>query len=174
MRLPPVDVYRAPFIEPIGHLAMQAAHAEDALITLCASIPSEDSPDQISPGDAAHRLRHWNDEVRVFIEKRLSLIGDPDLRKQAEDAIERYASLRISRHRAIHDAVEVGIYETGEAVVVHPLSVEYRREKISTSKRLNPITPEMIADLACQMYDVQQDLKAVTYSLRRHCRDRLL
>ncbi|MDX1127433.1 hypothetical protein GOL24_24555 [Sinorhizobium medicae] len=166
MRLPPVDVYRAPFIAPIGHLAMQSAHAEDALITLCASIPFEGSPDQVSQGDAAHRLRHWNDEARAFIANRVSSIGDPDLRKQAEDAIERYASLRVSRHRAIHDAVEVGIHEAGDAVVVHALSVEYRREKISTSVRVNSITPEMIADLACEMYDVHQDLKAVTYSLR--------
>lgn len=166
MRFPPVDVYRAPFIEPIGHLAMQSAHAEDALITLCANIPFEGSPDQMSEGDAAHRLRHWNEDACAFIRNRLSLICDTDLRKRAEDVVERYASLRMKRHRAIHDAVEVGIHETGDAVVVHALSKEYRREKITTSMRLNSITPEMIADLACQIYDVQQDLKAVIYSLR--------
>src|SRR5438132_135150 len=39
MKLPPVDVFRAPFIEPLGHLVMQAAYAEDALIELLPSAP---------------------------------------------------------------------------------------------------------------------------------------
>ena len=35
LTLPPVDCYRMPFVEPLGHLAMQAAEAESAMIELC-------------------------------------------------------------------------------------------------------------------------------------------
>jgi hypothetical protein len=166
MKLPPVDKYRSRFIEPIGHLAMQSAHAEDELISLCSRIPFDGSPSQLSREDTAQKLRNWNDSTRQFVDERLSLIPSDQLRDQAYDAVCRYQELRSLRHRAVHDAISLGIFDAGDgSFVAQALSVEYRREKQETSVYLNPITPEEIADLAYRMYEVQKDLNAVTYAL---------
>lgn len=108
MNLPPVDIYRAPFVEPIGHLAIQSAHAEGELISLCSRIPFDDFPDQLSRGDTAHKLRILGDGAITFIENRLKLIVQPDLQKQARDTIAFYIMLRTARHRAVHDALALG------------------------------------------------------------------
>ncbi|MBZ9603946.1 hypothetical protein [Phyllobacterium chamaecytisi] len=165
MKFPPVDIYRAPFIGPIGHLAMQSAHAEDELISLCSRIPFDGSPDQLPPGDTAHKLRNWSGSTIQFIEQRLSLIPELHLRNQARDAVSRYVELRNARHRAVHDALALGILQADDGYITQALSVEYRRNKQATSVYLNVVTPEEIADLACQMYDVQKDLNMITYAL---------
>jgi hypothetical protein len=165
LRLPPVDEYRAPFVQPIGHLAMQAAHAEDELVTMCACIPKNRAPGQMTRDAAAHRLRNWPDAIQ-FIHERVSLIAEPGVRANAEDAVARYIALRDRRHRAIHDAVSIGIFGKGDDYQVVPLGIEYRRnDRQSTTMLQYRITPELLADLACQMYDVQKDLNAVTYFL---------
>lgn len=165
LRLPPVDVYRAPFIQPIGHLAMQAALAEDALIGMCAEIPASFAEEQMNYGAAAHELRNWGGPAESFIASRLALLAD-ELRAQAEDAVSRYAKLRLQRHRAVHDAVTVGIFGSAEYYYVEPLAVAYIREGKSTVQSVTKVTPEAIAELACELYEVQQDLQLVTNIVR--------
>lgn len=165
LRLPPVDEFRAPFVQPIGHLAMQAAHAEDELVTMCACIPRNFAPEQMSRDAAAHKLRNWP-AAEDFIAERIALIAESHIKAKAQDAVTRYLALRDKRHRAIHDAVSLGIFGQGEEYEVVPLGVEYRRnDRHSTTMLLNRVTPEHIADLACQLYEVQKDLNAVTYYL---------
>lgn len=161
MKLPPVDQYRAPFVEPIGHLAMQTAYAEDELIELCANIPSH----KMANEEVAHQLRNWNAETLGFIDQRLSLISDNGLQDQARDAIKRYDELRVARHRAVHDAISIGLMVHDDGYDVKAMGVEYRRGKGSTSIHYNYVTPDVIADLACQMYDVQKDFNMITSTL---------
>lgn len=163
MRLPIVDEHRLPFIEPIGHLAMQTAHAEDKLIQLCARVPYDGSPEQMAPGNVAKKLRNWHSKTEEFVEQRLSLILDEDLRNQALDAVRRFDHLRRARHRAVHDAVGVGIMEQDGGYVAQPLMVEYRNDE---SVYLNVVTPEQIAHLACEMYEVHKDLEHIAYALQ--------
>lgn len=166
MILPPVDQYRAPFVEPIGHLAMQAAYADDNLISLCARIPFDGSEHQLPPQEVAHKLRNWSPEAKEFIRQRLDQIIDQDLRDRAIDAVDRLSALRDKRHRAVHDAIAIGIFGTDGEYEAKPLSVEYRREAGSTSVVLTQITPERIATLACEMYEVQKDLEFISQQLQ--------
>ena len=158
MKLPHVDVYREPFIVPLGHLAMQAARAENELIALCART----SNPPISDADAAHALRNWGAPAKAFALSRLDLISDAAQRDRALDAFHRYDALRDARHRAIHDAVEVGIEGDGPLYSVVPLSIQHKRtDRATTVRTLTKITPEAIADLACEYYEVQQDFGSI-------------
>lgn len=168
MIFPPVDQYRMPFVEPIGHLTMQAAYAESELITLCATIPYDGSPHQMSPSDAARHLRNWNEATRMFVENRLLLVTDKHWQDQARDAFERYCALRVLRHRTVHDAIEVGIFggHGDQPATVHALGVQYKYDKSATAVLLNRVTPEVVAQLACEMFEVQQDLNTITAAIR--------
>ncbi|MBP2558006.1 hypothetical protein J2857_000757 [Neorhizobium galegae] len=167
LRLPNVDEFRQPFIEPLGHLVMQAAYADNELIELCSKIPSEGSPHQMPPEEVAQKLRNWDQKAKAFVHLRINMITDDRLRDQASDALTRFDTLRTQRHRAIHDAVEVGIFGSGDTYEVSALALEYRREKSCTTVSLNTVTPEVIANLACQLYELQRDLNSVTYALTR-------
>ncbi len=160
LRLPPTDVYRAPFVEPIGHLAMQAAQADQTVAYLCAATPFDGSPLQMRPSDAEGELRNWTDKSRAFVSKRLQLIEDNDLREQASQAISRFERLRIARNRVIHDAVEVGIDFDG---TTQSLAVEFRKGE---GVYLHTVTAEQIAALAYEVYELNQDLKFILYSVR--------
>lgn len=160
LRLPPADVYRAPFVEPIGHLAMQAAQADQAIISLCAAVPFDGSPSQMKPSETEVLLRNWTDKSRAFVTSRLKLISNPELREQASQSIARFERLRNARNRVIHDAVEVGIDFDG---TTHSLAVEFRKGE---GVFLHTVTAEQIAALACEVYELNQDLKFILSSVR--------
>lgn len=158
MRIPPVDEYRLPFIVPLGHLAMQAARADNELIALCARTSQPELPTT----EVAHNLRNWSSEAKAFTRARIDLIRDQSQRERAIDALQRYESLRKARHRAIHDAVELGIEGDGPLYTVVPIAIQYeRQDRVRTAEKFNPVTPEMIADLAYEFYEVQQDLGSI-------------
>lgn len=159
-KLPPVDVYRAPFVEPIGHLSMQAAQADQAVVALVAAIPFDGSPDQLAPLDVDARLRNWTEQARLFALSRLSLIPDPDLRAQAEEAIKKFEWLRNARNRVIHDAVGIGLDFDGSA---HALAVEYRK---GHGIMLHKVTADQVAALACDLYELNQDLQFIVSKVR--------
>jgi len=167
MQLPPVDVYRAPFVEPIGHLAMQAAYADKELFELV-SESSQGSEDlKVSSDEAAHCLRIWDDKAKAFAAARVDLITDLHQRNAAHEALNRYGRLKEQRHRTIHDSVEVGIFGTDETgYFTKPLHLEHRKVGRRTESWLHKITPEQIAALACEVYELQKDLGAITYALR--------
>ncbi len=163
MRLPPVDKYRAPFVEPIGHLAMQAARSEQLIIELLGAIPYDGSDLQISPGEIEPKTRDLQSN-EPFISQRLSLIDNAELREQVRDAIDQFKRLKEFRNRIIHDAVEVGISMDGEAFA---LAVAYRREKRNPSVvHLHPVEAHQIADLACDIYELNQDIDTLLYRIR--------
>lgn len=164
LKLPPVDVYRAPFVEPIGHLAMQAAYAEEQLAALCAAIPFKGSNQQMTEEEAAHQLRNWGSRAEAFVTARLNLL-DPETRALVAEPIARYIALRDRRHRVIHDAVTLGLWGEGKETYVQPLGSEFRRDGQQTTRILNPITPEDVADLACQMHDAYKDIEFWTWQI---------
>ncbi|WP_395814433.1 hypothetical protein [Devosia sp.] len=95
MRLPPVDIYRKDFIEPLGHLVMNAANAENSLIELCALVNGE-GQDSVGRRAAyetsAAKLRNWGAPAQAFVLETLTRIADADLRAAAMEALERFPS----------------------------------------------------------------------------------
>lgn len=171
LRLPPVDVFRAPFVEPIGHLAMQASKAEQLVFDLCAAIPFDGSPDQLHPGAAEQKCRNWTPKAEEFIAERLALVPKGATREAAATAINTFLRIKEFRNRVIHDAVEVGIDFDGKAFA---LAVQYHRDGKNPSEvYLHRVTPEHVADLAYEFYELCKDLEAVIYTVRHGSIDRV-
>ena len=167
MRLPPVDIYRAPFVLPLGHLTMQAAYADLELIGLCAIVPFEGSDLQMQGVEVAARLRNWGPSTVEFVVQRLLMIGDENIRSQAMEAFQRFQFLREQRHRMIHDAIELGLFEEPGGYEVGALQVQYiKAGKGNSVRQLERVSPEAIAALACEFYELHKDLDAVVYGLR--------
>jgi hypothetical protein len=139
---------------------MQAAQADQAIISLCAAVPFDGSPSQMKPSETEVLLRNWTDKSRAFVTSRLKLISNPELREQASQSIARFERLRNARNRVIHDAVEVGIDFDG---TTHSLAVEFRKGE---GVFLHTVTAEQIAALACEVYELNQDLKFILSSVR--------
>ena len=164
LRLPPVDIYRAPFVEPIGHLAMQASKAEQLVFDLCAAIPFDGSPDQLHPGTAEQKCRNWTPKAEEFIAERLALLPHEETREAAATAISAFLRIKDFRNRVIHDAVEVGIDFDGKAFA---LAVQYHRDGKNPSEvYLHRVTPEQIADLAYDFYELCKDLETLIHTVR--------
>jgi hypothetical protein len=171
LRLPPVDIYRAPFVEPIGHLAMQASKAEQLVFDLCAAIPFDGSPDQLHPGTAEQKCRNWTPKAEEFITERLALLSHEETRQAAATAINTFLQIKDFRNRVIHDAVEVGIDFDGKAFA---LAVQYHRDGKNPSEvYLHRVTPEQIAHLACEFYELCKDLETVIHTVRHGSIDRM-
>lgn len=89
-------------------------------------------------------------------------------REQALQVICRYDKLHQSRNRAIHDALEVGIdgdEQSGYAVVslgAHNVADQKDRPG---GIHYYPQSPERIAELACQLEDVQKTLEFIIWNL---------
>ncbi|MCI9864866.1 hypothetical protein RHIZ_02785 [Rhizobium skierniewicense] len=158
--LPPTDVYRQPFIIPIGHLTMQAARADQQLYTLCAATPFDGSPNQIHPSEAEKKARNWTLDTEKFVDERLSLIASDGLRGEAIALIDRFKRLRLARNRVVHDAIEVGIDFNGSA---YALAVQYAKEQ---TIYLHTVTADQIAALAYEVYEWNQDCGSVLSRIR--------
>lgn len=158
LRLPPVDKYRLPFIEPLGHLVLNAARADNALINLVAAVSNT------SPSAVAHTLRNWGPETRAWVLQAINRVddADDDLADQAKALVATFHELRERRHRAVHDAVEVGIFGGPEGgYEVRPLHEGYVRSGKTTAYRLEPVTPKALAALAYELHDLAALLEAV-------------
>lgn len=167
MRLPNVDQFREPFVLPIGHLAMQAAYAEAQLIGLCSTTSL---PEAEPIGAVTKKLRNWTESAKRYAVRRALLIRDEGIRHAAIEAIGRYDDLREQRHRAIHDAIDVGLEgeeDSGYAVV--PLGVQNApstRHEVG-GPRLYQLTAEKLAELACELEDVQKTFAMIIWHLER-------
>ncbi|MDB5472781.1 MAG: hypothetical protein JWP99_84 [Devosia sp.] len=155
MKLPPVDVYRKAFIEPIGHLAMQAAYTDGRLIELCASIPE---PMEVS--GVAGKLRNWDEKAKELVRQRFQLIPDSAERCLAFSCAQTFGMLRLRRNRVLHDAIGVAIYDEESGYRIGALQVQYPAQKEAVKKRqLSPVRPEDIAALACEFYELHRNLE---------------
>ncbi|MFP5076592.1 hypothetical protein ACLE20_04735 [Rhizobium sp. YIM 134829] len=166
-RLPPVDIYRAPFIEPMGHLAMQAAYAEQAIIELCA-LAMEMAPASQQERHLAEarrmkvtaELRNWSEKFALAC---LSHLPDEEMREASEGLARQYTQLSKQRHRAIHDAIHVGIDDDNRV-----LALRLQYEKLtpgSSVARLHETSAEDVATVAFALYDLQQDIGVKVYQL---------
>jgi hypothetical protein len=156
MRLPPLDTYRLPLVEPIGHLAMQAAYLDNDLIEFISMLlpfGRDTTPDQV-----AHEMRNWN---ATFLDKAIDdAIGNPALAVDLHAFVKRVGDLREERHRMIHDAMEVGIDQTPGGGYGGVLLREgyVRKDKKTTHRVLEYVTPEQVAALAYQFYDARLEI----------------
>jgi len=167
MKLPVVDQSRRPFIEPFGHLAMQAAYAEARLIDFCATPVLPDAP---SIGTAAKKIRHWDEAAKNFAIERAQKISHLETRDEALEAIRRYDELHRSRNRAIHDALEVGIDgddQSGYAIVTLGAENIADRKNRPGDIHYYQQLPEHIADLACKLEDVHKTFEFIIWKLER-------
>jgi hypothetical protein len=159
LRLPPVDVYRQPLVEPLGHLVLQAAYLDNALyafIALMRPLGPETTAEQV-----AHRLRNWNG---AFVSDAVGrAILDPLLRSDVLTYFSRVAEGRERRHRMVHDAMELGLDDAPgggyEAII---LKEGYERtSKQHTVRRLSRVTAEDIAALAFELYDLRLEVDTI-------------
>src|SRR5687768_16290142 len=103
MRLPPVDEYRAPLVEPLGRVALHAARLDNALIEFIALLlPFRTGT---TTARVAHELRNWNPDFLFRAIDRVVTI--PGLTSDLHDFVRHLGDLRERRHRVIHDAMEV-------------------------------------------------------------------
>lgn len=165
MNLPPVDVYRRPFVEPLGHVVLNSALADNWLLELCAVINGKSLDTARSAyEEAAVVLRNWDARARAFVEETLSKIADAEVQRDAKDAVARFDAAREDRHRAVHDAVDVGIFEEGDGGY---RAAALRTRYLKTGHReLVEIAPEDVATLAYRFYDIAKDLEAIAIRLQ--------
>ncbi len=165
LRLPPVDFFRKPFIEPLGVLAFWAAHLEHAVIEFAASTHMlEDGPtaadlDPSTVARAAKNLENWN---RGYLDGRLGALPD-EWRGEVRAIIDRIEAVREDRNRLLHDMIDLGVEEASAGgYVVVPLKAGFPRKAPLRGLQLEPISPAIVAAVAMEAYEACKDLEMVT------------
>ncbi len=156
LRLPPVDVYRQPLIEPLGYMVLHASWFENRMfsfIGLLLPFGPDTTLEQV-----AHKLRNWD---LPWLEKVVrGAIVDEQLLEDVVEFLGRVERVRGNRHRLVHDAMEVGILPIGQlgdgggyrAVL---LREEYAKvDKSRSIRQMTPVTPEDVAQVAYAFYDL--------------------
>jgi hypothetical protein len=151
MRVPPLDVFRQPLVEPLGHLVMQAAYLDNALYSFVALLigPETDS------AQVAHELRNW--DARFVDDAIAAAISDKELATDLHNYVRRVGEARDERHRMIHDAMEVGLDDAPQGGFQAIILREgyQRRTKHETVRTLTRVTPDEVAALAYRFYDLR-------------------
>lgn len=156
VRLPPVDSFRLPLIEPLGHLVLHAAWLDNELIEFVAMLLPY-GPDT-TVEQVAHELRNWNAE---FLKRTIDRAApNAGLASDFHQFVDRLKALRDRRHRAIHDAMEVGIDTSGSDGRARSilLSEGYQRKGKMSEHALSPVTPEDIGAIASEYYDMRLEI----------------
>lgn len=158
MNLPPLDVFRQPLVEPLGHLVLQAAYLDNALYSFVAMLLPFGP--YTTAEQVAHKLRNWD---AAFIDKAIDeAIPDADLVKDLHDYVQRVGEVRELRHRMIHDAMEVGLDDApggGYRAII--LREGYQRSPVHrghTFRTLARLEPDDVAALAFQFYDLRGEI----------------
>lgn len=154
MNLPPLDAYRQPLVEPLGHLVLQAAYLDHALYQFVAMLLPF-GPDT-TVEQVAQELRNWKAD---FVAKAINdAIPDEDLAKDLHEFMGRVGEARDKRHRMIHDAMELGLDDAPgggfRAIILregYQRSVKHRQ----TFRTLARLEPDEIAALAFRFYDLR-------------------
>lgn len=156
MRLPPLDVFRQPLVEPLGHLVLQAAFLDNALYAFIAMLLPF-GPDT-TVEQVAHRLRNWDAD---FINQAITdAIPDATLAADLRDYVVQVGKAREQRHRMVHDAMEVGLDDDpsgGLRAIVLREGYE-RLSKHGSVRRLTRLEPDEVAALAYRFYDLREDI----------------
>jgi hypothetical protein len=113
---------------------------------------------------ASGLVRHWGARER---KKATQMIKDlPEtLRSAVTECLERFGALKERRNRAIHDAVDLGW--DGENNRLLALAIGYPKVAGETAFRIERVTPDVIADLACEYDELRADLEHCRYMLLR-------
>lgn len=167
LRLPPVDDYRKPLIEPLGVMVLHASWFENRLfnfIGLLLPFGPDTTLEQV-----AHKLRFWD---RAWLERNVrEAIADQQLVEDVIEFLDRVETVRDRRHRLVHDAMEVGIMPIGElgdgggyrAVLMRE---EYARVGPVTERRFTPITPEQVAAVAMAFFEIGMEIDTILGRLK--------
>lgn len=156
LRLPPVDVYRQPLIEPLGYMVLHASWFENRMYSFI-SLLQPFGPDTTLE-QVAHKLRSWDRPWLELVVR--DAIIDEQLFEDVVEFLGRVDRVRSDRHRLVHDAMEVGILPIGQlgdgggyrAVL---LREEYSRvDKSNSIRQIIPVTPEDVAAVASAFYDL--------------------
>lgn len=155
LRLPPLDEFRRPLVEPLGHLVLQAAYLDNALYSFVAMMlpfGEETTVEQV-----AHRLRNWDS---AFVKESVArAISDAALVEDVLDYFDRVGEARDKRHRMVHDRMEVGLDDGPDGLQAILLREGYQRSsKQSSVRKLNRVTPEEVATLAFALYDLRLEI----------------
>jgi len=162
LRLPPVDDFRRPLMEPLGCLILHAAWFDHALIDFMALLRGPDT----SSTEVAHKLRNWDSS---FLTETIDAANvDNQLAVDLHAFIGRVEVLRKRRHRVVHDAIEVGADgNSADGYVAMLLREGFERHgKERSAHRLTKVTPEEIAAIACTYYDFQLEIDTFVGRLR--------
>ena len=113
---------------------------------------------------AADRVRHWLPTNPL---KDLENVAGlpPQIQLPFYDCLARFGDLRDRRNRFVHDAVEVGWDEESGATT---LKVGFPKVAGRPLYVAEPVTPEVIAALACEFGELRADLEHVRYMLGDH------
>lgn len=159
MRAPSVDEFRQPFVEPLGHLVLNAAQADMALLELCAIVNrmgTDEASEQAAYAEAARKLRNHDKKTEVYLTATIEKIEGGHWKQAAADAIARFVEARKERHRAIHDVVDVGAFGNGtDGYYALPLRRKY---KPTGELQVSKITPTDIMQLAHRYHIIWMDL----------------
>lgn len=153
MRLPPLDEYRQPLVEPLGHLVLQAAYLDNALYSFVAMLWGP----QVGIEDVANRLRNWDPGyITAAVD---DAIEDQRLAGDLKDYVSRIGRARDQRHRMIHDAMEVGVDDSSGRYRIIILREGYvRHSKGMTEHRFVRVEPEEVAALAMEFYELRIEI----------------
>jgi hypothetical protein len=159
MRPPSVDEFRQPFVEPLGHLVLNAAQADMALLELCAIVNktgADEASEQSAYGEATRKLRNHDKKAEAYLTATIAKIDGDFWKEAAADAIARFVEARKDRHRAIHDVVDVGAFGNGEdGYYALPLRRKYEP---TGELKVSKITPTDIMQLAHRYHIIWMDL----------------
>jgi hypothetical protein len=153
---PPVDIYRLPLVEPLGHLVLQASWFENALIEFVALLLPF-GPRTLAE-DVAQKLRNW--DADFLGDSVATAIADHEL---ADDLIKFFKwveELRKRRHRMVHDAIEVGL--TGDQASGYGAALLregfQRDDRGRTVRTCDLLAPEDVALVAWAFFDLRMEL----------------
>lgn len=150
--LPPVDEFRQPFIEPLGHVTLQAAYLEQNLVRLSALLetPPKHRFQNPIPTEGSVKLNDARFEKRLLAAVKAHHPLGNGAAKKVREAFE----LRKRRNRFIHDAAEV-LYEL-QADGRLTVAVHARRPNADPAKGeayLTKVEPHQVASLALDIYE---------------------
>lgn len=166
--LPPVDKYRAPFIEPLGHVVLWAARAEAAWVDLLATIMDgvETAPLDKLRAEASRLVSPWkHDEVLQI------LVSLAEGAVQAKKLARTHDRLRLKRNRVVHDVAAVLIAPDDEDPTKGRVAVGFVqqprvRHGSAPSQVVLQTDLQEVADLAHALHELALDVEQLAWTIQ--------
>ncbi len=116
--------------------------------------------------DVSSKLRNWSDAAREYLASAAEAASDEKHRQEARRIFSTLSELRELRHRAIHDAVVVGIFgDAQQGYTASPLRAGYVKSSGKTARRLETMSADGVAELAMRYYDLNGDAQVLLFQM---------